>query len=599
MNSMNKEKKNVIKNNIFILKEVFKAIPTLFISYLIFNIIDGFLQFLNNILLIRLVINSIQEGASLYYIILILLLFLSINIVYVLVRNLLITVLIPIGKVKLKKSIQTMMLKKTINIDVAAYDDPQYYDTYILGLYDMENRIFRVMESLGNLLKCLTTITSILTLALLVDPFCIILVTVSVIITTISGKKLNDITFKRKNELLIFDRKSDYTKKLFYLEDYAKEIRLSKISGKVISDYISVIADMKKTIHKYTKSIFSYAYMEDSSTFFFDVVYVFSLTYRAVIQKAISLGDFISMLNAAWSLSNNIESIVRTINEFHEHSIYIQKVRSFVDRENILHDGDKYVNESNNPIQLDHVHFLYPNNEDTIINDVSFKINPNEKIALVGYNGAGKTTLVKLLLRLYDVSKGKVFENNTNIKDYNIKSYREKYGVVFQDFSLYATTLAENVKMDLYEQADCANIIEALEKVKLFNEVPTEDMIMRNITKEFDNEGLLFSGGERQKVALSRIIYSSKNYIILDEPSAALDPESEYRFNELITKELQNKSVIIISHRLSTTRMMDRIFMLENGKIIEQGSHKELMLLGGKYAEMYKIQAKKYGLAFE
>lgn len=596
MSKSKEEKNQVIKNNIFILKKIFNLMPVYSVFYFLLNILDGIVQFLNNILLIMIVVNSIQEGKSLFQIIAILVVYLIINIVFFIVKNMFNAIITPVSINKLKKAIQTAMLKKAISIDVAAYDDPNYYDAYILGLYDMETRVFKVLESLGNMIKSLISITSILSLVLLIDPLCILLVTVSIIITSVSGKKLNNITFKRKNELLIYDRKSNYIKKLFYLEEYAKEMRLSNVSKKIIKDYKFVIKDMKNTVNKYSKSIFKLGYLEDSSTFFFDIIYVFILAYRAAVKKTLSIGDFTGMLNAAWNLSNNIQAIVRTINEFHEHSIYIQKIRVFLNRENSITSGETQVNNNTNVIQLDRVYFSYPNNSSSVVNDVSFNIQPHEKVALVGYNGAGKTTLVKLLLRLYDASTGSIYENDIDIKKYLLKGYREKYGVVFQDFAIYATSLAENVKMDVYNQNDYFNIKNALEKIKLHDEIITESMIMRNMTKEFDNKGLQFSGGERQKIALARILYSSQNYIILDEPSAALDPESEYRFNNLITNELRNKSVIIISHRLSTTRMMDKIIMLENGRIVEEGSHDHLMQMNGKYAEMYKIQAQKYGL---
>lgn len=249
-------------------------------------------------------------------------------------------------------------------------------------------------------------------------------------------------------------------------------------------------------------------------------------------------------------------------------------------------------------IELKNVSFAYDKNKGHILKDISLTIKPNERIAFVGYNGAGKTTLMKLLMRLYDVSEGEILLNGLNIKEYGLDGYRSCFGTVFQDFQLFAGTIIENVAMGSApaNQRDAA--IDALERSGFSEKMKSfEKGLDTPLTREFEETGTNLSGGEAQKLAIARAFYKPCSFIILDEPSSALDPISEYEMNRAMFEAAYNKTVIFISHRLSTTRMADRIYMLEDGRIIEQGSHEELMALNGKYAEMFNLQAEKYRMA--
>jgi ATP-binding cassette subfamily B protein len=242
------------------------------------------------------------------------------------------------------------------------------------------------------------------------------------------------------------------------------------------------------------------------------------------------------------------------------------------------------------------VSFAYGKDSDTLHN-INFSIKAGEKIAIVGYNGAGKTTLIKLLLRLYDVSQGQICLNGQDIREYDKKNYRSLFATVFQDYKIFASTIADNVKIDAAGQSDGEQIELALKKsgfAKKLESLPRG--INTPLTREFEEEGVNLSGGEAQKVAIARTFYKYCPIIILDEPSSALDPISEYQLNQAMLEVAKDKTVIFISHRLSSTVMADRIYMLEQGNIIEQGSHKELMALEGKYAQMFRMQAEKYNI---
>ena len=283
--------------------------------------------------------------------------------------------------------------------------------------------------------------------------------------------------------------------------------------------------------------------------------------------------------------------------QFQEHSIYAEKFRTFVTQKPQIINGTEKA-EAFESLELRHVSFTYPfpeKNPKQVLSDVSFTVRKGEKIAIVGYNGAGKTTLTKLLMRLYDVTDGAIFYNGTDIRNYDISSFRAHIGSVFQDYKIFAATIGENVMGGTYTDAQKEAVESALtaagfsEKYrKLPQKADTE------LTREFDEKGINLSGGEGQKIAIARAFAKNSDILILDEPSSALDPIAEYELNKTIEAAAKDRTVIFISHRLSTTRMADRIYLFDGGKITEQGSHEELMKQDGIYAKMFRVQAKKY-----
>lgn len=219
----------------------------------------------------------------------------------------------------------------------------------------------------------------------------------------------------------------------------------------------------------------------------------------------------------------------------------------------------------------------------------------SSKIAIVGYNGAGKTTLIKLIMRLYDPNEGEILLNGVNIKEYDVEEYRRKIGTVFQDFKIFAATVKENVLLDFADTDSDEAVISSLEKSGFSDRLSTlSDGLSTDLTTEFEEKGVNLSGGEAQKLAVARVFYKNANLIILDEPSSALDPLAEYNLNRSMLHAAEHKSVVLISHRLSTTRLADRIYMLEQGRIIEEGTHAQLLAQGGKYAQMWRVQAGQY-----
>jgi ATP-binding cassette subfamily B protein len=274
----------------------------------------------------------------------------------------------------------------------------------------------------------------------------------------------------------------------------------------------------------------------------------------------------------------------------------VNKIREFLNYEPKVVSKENLAPENKaKEIELDKVSFAYGNNQDMLIKDMDLHIKPGEKIALVGYNGAGKTTLVKLLMRLYDTKCGVIKADGRDIRDYDVKKYRDTIGTVFQDFQIFAGTVKENVVLDVADGIEDDGVRKALSQSGLMERIDRfKKGLDTDLTTEFSKEGVNLSGGESQKLAISRVFYKNAGLMILDEPSSALDPIAEYQLNHAMLTATKDKTVIFISHRLSTTRIADRIIMLENGRVVEEGTHDELLKCGGKYAGMWKVQAGAY-----
>jgi ATP-binding cassette subfamily B protein len=269
-----------------------------------------------------------------------------------------------------------------------------------------------------------------------------------------------------------------------------------------------------------------------------------------------------------------------------EVSLYSAKIDEFYSAPSNIEPNEDGASVPDGPFELTlvNVAFSYPNSEFKLRN-LNFTVKPGEKVAIVGENGAGKTTLSKLLLRLYDLDGGDILYDGVSIKDYNVHELRYKIGVAFQQPQTYAVTVREN--LCIYGKADDSILQTNLQKVGLNLDLDAE------VTREFDENGVVLSGGQAQKLALARLMHSDFGLLLLDEPSSALDPIAEYEIAKLMF-DSSDTTTIMVAHRLSSIRNADRIYLISNGTIAEQGTHDELMALNGKYTDMFTKQAENY-----
>jgi len=491
------------------------------------------------------------------------------------------------------------MFDKAKEIDLECYDNPEFYNDYVLSVSEVDNQIGRIFTLITNL--CTGLVSIVLSGAFFIgtDPISFIFIAVSFAASLWSGKALNKLNFKIRNEKNPHERKLGYVNRVFYLNDYAKEVRLNtEVSDELLKDFDETNDKVLDIDKKNAGKRFGLQLLKDyiCNNFLIDVVYMVYLVYCAAVLHRISYSNVAVMRGTANRMKNRMRQFSDVFPKMEEISLYVQKMKNFLDIEpKIVSTDKKPLPEKTTEIELRNVSFGYNEKDGYILNNVSMKLDPYSKIAIVGYNGAGKTTLIKLIMRLYDPNEGEILLDGVNIKEYDVEEYRRKIGTVFQDFKIFAATVKENVLLDFAENGKDEDVVKAIEKSGFAERLETlECGLETNLTTEFEEDGVNLSGGEGQKLAVARVFYKDANLIILDEPSSALDPIAEYHLNHSMLTAAENKSVVFISHRLSTTRIADRIYMLEKGRIIEEGSHAELLERKGKYAEMWRVQAGQY-----
>ena len=591
---MNDKKTNSLKNYIYMLKFIFKHTPFMVFGYLFFDVLANLPWTLSNVILLKYIIDVVAEGKDFYRVAVALAIF----VVFVVVTNLCTTlfyeVSMPKQKEKLYFAIYKTIYEKAAKMDYEAYDNPEYYNDLVLAMNAMNERAYAVLSNTQDILTNIIGVLTIGAVIVTIDLVCLIFVAVCVAIMTPIGRLIAKVNVERTEAMTPFDRKNLYFSRVFYLQDYAKELRLSGAGKMIETRYNKNIFDRIKNISPYLTKQWKLYFCQESlpMTILIYLGITLLMGYKALVTKEVSMGDFAATFNGAASISNSVFAITSqfAIN-IRENGLYVEKFRRFMNSKEKMASGTKTtVFEKPPVIKFENVSFKYPGTEKYVLKNVNLEILPYKKIALVGYNGAGKTTLTNLLLRLYDVTEGAITINGVDIKEWDISAYHRNFAVVFQDFSLFGATLGENVSMD--DSPDTEKTEDALSAASFNRDLPngTDSILLR----EFDDDGVALSGGEAQKVAIARAFYKNCAFAILDEPSANLDPVAEYSLNQSMVKAADSKTVMFISHRLSTTVMADEIYMLENGEIIERGSHEELMALNGKYAYMFRLQAEKY-----
>lgn len=443
------------------------------------------------------------------------------------------------------------------------------------------------------------TIASVSLFIFLIDPIFILFTAIPVIYILLFGKKLNKLRYDRNMEMAEKTRKRDYIKRVFYLSDYAKEMRLTGINKVLFGRFFNVINELKQTIKKHGLKISILDYwaivIQYVILFIGTIIYT---TFRTVVKKNMLYGDCVVIINNIVATASAIQGVVNGYMSFHNNALSIQNIRTFLEYKPLIDEnpGGKTVSPENNELALNNVSFHYTGNGKDVLHNITMNIRPNEKVALVGHNGAGKTTLAKLLMRLYDPTEGEIILNQEPVKEYNLTSYRSLFATVFQQYKIFSLNVIQNILLkNTITEDDKKQAVESMKNSGIFEKVMSLPNKAETIlTREFDRDGAILSGGEYQKIAIARVFAKPCQIVILDEPSSALDPIAEYKMYEAMMKACTNKTMIYISHRLSSAVLADTVYMLENGEIIEHGSHTALLARGGKYADMWRKQAEQY-----
>lgn len=498
-------------------------------------------------------------------------------------------------EIKCEGYINNLIFQKAQQVELGCYENPDFFDNYNRATWVVEKQGFkRIIEGSAWTLGSVVSIIFLAIYLFRLDPWLLIIIVCPVIVMALRVKR-NGVEFEKEKKMTPFERQKDYTKRTVLLKDFAKEIKTTNIFDVIKRRFSEAIKSNIKVIKTYGLKI---AALEVASDFFGEVIPIaggFAYgCYRLIVLQNLEISAFSVLISAITNCRNKLNQLAYYFTMQQKHCLWVQNLREFLAYEPKIVGGDK-IPEDFESLEFKNVSFHYSGNDKNSLSNVSFKINRGESIAVVGHNGAGKTTLSKLMMRLYDVDEGEILYNGINIKEYDLLKYRERFASVFQDYRIFAMTVAENVLIEETNEENIPRAIRALKQSGVYSKIETlpekENTIL---TREFDEDGALLSGGESQKVTIARMFAKNFDIAILDEPSSALDPVAESKMYDNLMEGTKNKTVIYISHRLSSATGSDNILVFSSGKLIESGNHEELMDLGGEYCKMFTLQASGY-----
>ncbi len=497
----------------------------------------------------------------------------------------------PISQQRFQCQMHYELFEKAASLELKKYDDPEFYNKYILALNNSDSRALSILDTFTTLLNSLFTISGLIAIISTLDKIIFLFVIFSVAISISLNMLLSKISYSLNLKLTPIHRGMSYIQRIYYLRNYAQELRLTNISASLKKMFLSFNNSGINQLHTTgVKKIVIYFLQS-----FVQIIYasgiMLYLAYQ-LFRGIIAAGDFAALLNSANQLSAALKNLFQAGPKLYEHSLYIENFREFISYEEASVRGNQHFTNFSS-LDLKDITFSYDFRRKIVFDNFSLSVPRGSKIALVGANGAGKSTLVKIIAGLYSPQKGQVLINNLNVLNFDHVDIINNIGIIFQDYQIYALPLIENILLRPVsnKEQDEKAVVQALQRVGLYDKISKlPNGIYTNMTRELDPEGALFSGGELQRIVLARVLVQHYELLILDEPSSALDAISEAEIFKTIFEEYADRTVIIISHRLANIRNVDQIYYLQDGQIVEAGTHEELMQTNGMYARLYQAK---------
>ncbi|MCH5272035.1 MAG: ABC transporter ATP-binding protein [Lachnospiraceae bacterium] len=597
---MKKEKGKEIlrawKNNLYALRLGWQMAPGPIVHMAVARLLGYFEWLFYSAFFMRYVINAMETEQKVSSI----LTFLGVTIVVFalmsLYNNYLEGRVWPITLAKVHKKLNLKLFEKSTNVELACFEDSEFYNKYTLATDRATDKLVETIQNIWGVLFGVIAAGAAFYLMYDVDKISVLFVLFPIIGNFVFNRGLSRIDFDRNKDMAPYNRKIAYVNRVMYLADYAKEIRLTDVFALMRRDYREAIKGVSDVTKKYTPKamVLHWFRVMFTFTFIFEGVLIYG-AYRTLVNNSMSLAQLAvltsMMVSSTWILIGFTDSLAVSF----KNGLFVDNLRTFMEyKETIPEDyAGENPGDTIESIEFRNVCFSYKEKE--VIRNLSFELRGGKTYALVGHNGAGKSTIIKLLLRFYDPTSGEIFLNGKNIKEYELQKYRALFATAFQDFQIFSLSVMENVLMRKGMPEDEAEVIHALKLAGVYEKIQSlPNGIHTILTKEFAEDGAVLSGGEYQKIVVARAFVQNRPIKIFDEPSSALDPIAEYKLFESILQDGQDKTMLFISHRLSSVQNADWVFMLENGTVIEQGSHKKLMQNHGAYADMYEKQAVNY-----
>lgn len=584
---------NIVSNILYSLKTVFKLSPIIFLTKIMVILAEISFK-VYAIYETKIILDKFQTDNNLKNV---LLLIVGLLVLYAVI-SLIQSVFYAIENYIFDKTAYILSQKACKLMCEADYDklESPEYKNLLTQHMNFATAPLDMFYAFFELLKSIIMIVVFGTLVSTLHPLIFLMLVVMAVVHFFAKKPLVRLQHKLNIDMVANDRKFNYVTQISNDFENAKEVRLYDMSP-----WINEISDDCLKTHRHLHSRIQWrAFLTGSINNFLNLLRdAFAYIYLIIMfsKNAITVGDFTMYFSAITSLSGTLTGLSEKITELTKYDLKIKDIRKTEKMPSSRNRGKGIsAPKENIEIEFRNVSFRYPNAENDTIKNISFKIKAGEKLALVGVNGAGKTTIVKLLCGLYLPTEGEILLNSHPINDYNIYEYYSLFSAVFQDISLMPYSIAENIAATTEkDEIDFEKVKNSIETAGLKERVDALPLgVDTPFNKNINEDAVDFSGGEKQKLALARAIYLDRPMLILDEPTAALDPIAEnemyMKFNEIS----RGQTAMFISHRLASTRFCDRIIHLENGEIIENGTHDELIAANGKYAMMYGLQSKYY-----
>lgn len=604
-----KKKNSVIKNNLYFLGLLWKISPARVILNFVSVLTDYGMWVFSSVIFMQYLFGTGSETRDFSDVLWFIWFAVGLGIASNLFGSWFYTSYEPKTDVKIHYRLNTMLFDKAQTVDISCYETPEFYNTYTKAATEASDRAANVLNTCARAVSaCLSSVYVIVTMVR-ITPWAIICILLPLVGNLLFGKKLSKVMYDIDQETVPARRRMDYVNRIVYFKKYAGELRMTNVFGVLRNMYKTAVdeaADVECG-HAFKRTVL--ACCKYMLMFVLGMQGMWAVAAILALSGEISVGDLAvlltSIVSVAWMMNNFESAISETITN----SLFIENLKHFFNYKPKINEsaGGEVPPKTVETIEFRNVSFRYEGQSEYALKNINLVFKRGARHALVGINGSGKSTLIKLMLRFYDPEEGEILLNGIDIREFDIKLYRKAIGVAFQDFALFAATVLENVLLrNPCGGEDREVAVKALKDSDVYDKIETlkyrEDTIL---TKEFDNEGALLSGGEKQKIAIARAFAKQSPIVILDEPSSALDPIAEYKMFETITKlcEGEDKLSVIVSHRLSSAAMCDKIFVFENGELLEQGSHSELLDVKGAYFDMFTKQARNYqvegGVDFE
>ncbi|MGX8796761.1 ATP-binding cassette domain-containing protein [Fusibacter sp. JL298sf-3] len=578
----------IFMNLKYILHHLMKASRKIVFFELLSMVITVTEFFLVNVLILKYIIDSLTTNSSIRSIIAVILIGMILKSAKIVVCNYYKHYVLENEKLKLEKYFNSIINKQAATVDLGCYDNVEYFDSYVITSKRINENSLILLQDISILVSTILTIILTTSYALIVDFKLILLIIIPILLDSRLRIIIGKLEAKKDIELERKRRFQDYVVKICKDVKFAKEMRLTKMSEFYMNKFNENNSDILYIHNSYFGKLMRMYLFSDFLYEPKNIIVTLYLAYNVIETKSISPGEFLAVQASLLALSSNLGKINKRLVVFDKHSRYIDKFKEFIEYKTNLVDGDVTLDKVES-IEFKNVAFSY--SEDSVLKNISFKVNRGESLALVGENGEGKTTILKLLMRFYDVDSGAILINGSNIKDYNLKSLRRSFQPVLQSFNIYKTNIVGNIAFkgaDLTEESDVTN---AIKKVGLSEKFV--DLCCCNnmyIGKDLHDNAIELSGGEKQLLAIARSIHFEGKIVLMDEPSSALDAHAESRLVDLLDAIKLDKISIIVSHRLTLAHKVDKIAVIKSGEVVEHGKLIELLNKKGVYYDMENAQ---------